>query len=78
MFGLLGLLLDGYTLVVLATVIVSWLSLPEDHPVVRLTSALTKPLLTPIRRVLPSFAGLDFSPMVLLIGLRLLRRVLLG
>jgi YggT family protein len=49
--------------------------LPQDHPLVRLTSALTEPLLAPIRRVLPSVGGLDFSPLVLLFGLRLLERL---
>jgi YggT family protein len=41
----------------------------------RVTSALTEPVLTPIRRVLPSVGGLDFSPMVLLLGVRLLCRL---
>jgi YggT family protein len=34
---------------------------------------LTEPALAPIRRVLPPMAGLDLSPMVLLIALRALR-----
>jgi YggT family protein len=76
MIGLLGFALDAYSLVVLAAVIVSWLSLDENHPIVRLTARLTRPVLEPIRRVLPPFGGMDFSPMVLLFGLRLLRRVL--
>ena len=39
---------------------------------------LTEPLLAPIRRLLPSSGGVDFSPMVLLIGIWLLRSILLG
>ena len=34
---------------------------------------LTEPLLAPIRRLLPSSGGVDFSPMVLLLGIWLLR-----
>lgn len=37
---------------------------------------LTEPALGPIRRALPAMGGLDFSPMVLLFGLQLLRGVL--
>ena len=76
MTGLLGFVLDAYSLVVLAAVIVSWLRLDESHPIVRVTASLTRPVLEPIRRVLPPFDGMDFSPIVLLFGLRLLHRVL--
>jgi YggT family protein len=70
----LALLIDGYSLVVLAAVLLSWLNLPEDNPLVRLVVGLTEPVLAPIRRVLPAMGGLDLSPMLLLVGLRLLRR----
>ena len=38
---------------------------------------ITEPILGPIRRVLPSFAGLDFSPMVVLIILWIVREKVL-
>jgi YggT family protein len=76
--NLLALLLDAYSLVVLAAVILSWVRLSEDHPLVRITTALTEPLLAPLRRVLPSVGGLDLSPMLLLMGLRFVRRLLPG
>jgi len=73
---LLAVLLDVYSMVVFAAVIVSWLNLQPDHPIVRVTSALTEPVLAPIRKVLPDMGGIDLSPMVLLLGIQLLRRVL--
>lgn len=76
--SILSLVLDAYSLVVLVSVIVSWLRLADDHPVVRVTRTLTEPVLVPIRRLLPTGAGLDISPMVLLLGIRLLKRVLLS
>lgn len=75
--AILSLAFDAYTLVVLVSVICSWLRLSEDHPVIRLTSALTEPVLGPIRRLLPSTGGIDISPMVLLLVLRLVRRLIL-
>ena len=75
---LLALLIDAYTIVVFASVLISWVNPPEDHPAVRAIRALTDPVLNPIRKVLPSMGGLDFSPMVLLIGLQILRRFLFG
>ena len=73
---LLARLLDLYTLVLLAGVILSWTGLPYDHPIVRVTRALTEPVLAPIRRVLPTVGGIDFSPMVLLVLISFLRRFL--
>ncbi len=75
---LLARIFDLYSLIVLAAVILSWVRLPPDNPIVRVTSALTEPLLAPIRRILPDLGGLDISPMVLLVALRLLRGLLVG
>ena len=74
---LLARIIDLYSLVVLGAVIVSWLRLPPDNPVAKLANVLTEPVLAPIRKVLPSTGGLDFSPMVLLVGLQLLKRILM-
>lgn len=74
----LVMLIDFYSLVILAAVILSWLSLPEDNPLVRFIRSATEPVLEPIRRLLPDLGGLDFSPMLLLLVLRFIRRALLG
>jgi YggT family protein len=39
---------------------------------------LTEPLYRPIRRILPDFGGLDFSPMVVIIGIWIVERLLQG
>ena len=73
---LLVKIIDIYVLVVLASVIVSWIHLPLNNPVVRFCNSLTDPILTPIRSVVPKVGGADLSPFVLLIGLRILRRII--
>ena len=73
---MLGQLIDLYSLVVLGSVIISWVQLPPTHPVATFLGAMTEPLLAPIRRVLPPMGGLDFSPLVLLFGLQFLRGLL--
>lgn len=73
---LLARILDIYTMVILAGVILSWTRLPDDNPLVRIVRALTEPVLAPIRRILPTMGGIDFSPMVLLVVISLLRRFL--
>jgi YggT family protein len=73
---ILRVLIDGYSLVVLASVILSWIRLDPENPIVRVVEALTEPVLAPIRKVLPDFGGIDFSPMLLLFALRFLRSLL--
>ena len=69
-------IIDLYSLIVLGAVVVSWMQLPPSNPIAQLVHALTEPVLGPLRRALPSMGGLDFSPMVLLIGLQMLRGML--
>ena len=57
--------------------VLSWVN--PLAPVMPLLRTLTAPLLDPIRRILPNFNGIDFSPLVLLIlaqiALMVLQRV---
>lgn len=39
---------------------------------------ITEPLYRPIRKVLPDFGGIDFSPLVLLLVIQILRMLLSG
>ncbi len=72
---LVSTLIDLYSLVILAAVIMSWVRVDPRHPLARLVYRLTEPVLAPIRRVLPPMGGLDLSPMVLLVALRFLSRL---
>lgn len=69
-------------ILIFARFIFSWVRPDPYHPfwgpVVRFTYQVTEPLLAPIRRILPNMGGLDFSPLLLLLGLNLLRNLLLG
>lgn len=75
---LLITLIDMYSLIVLVAVILSWVQLPYDNPIAQFVNSLTEPLLGPIRSVLPEVGGLDFSPIILLVGLQMLRGLLMG
>jgi YggT family protein len=39
---------------------------------------LTAPLYRPIRRILPDFGGIDFSPLVILILIQVIKKLLAG
>ena len=63
---------------ILGRVILSWINLSPDNPIVVLIYGITEPILAPIRRVLPSMGMLDLSPMVALIIMIIIQRVLLS
>lgn len=61
---------------ILGRVILSWINVSPDNPIVVLIYGITEPILAPIRRVLPSMGMLDLSPMVALIVMMVIREVL--
>ena len=75
--SLLALIIDLYSLIVFVTVILSWVRLSPENPVVRISQTLVEPVLAPIRRILPDLGGIDLSPMVLLLALRGLKSLVL-
>ena len=57
-------------------VILSWVSNNFEHPLARLIFELTEPILAPIRNILPKSGMIDFSPLVAMIALGLLRELI--
>ena len=64
LISLLQLLSQLFSLLILARILMSWVQVDRDNPVVKLIFDLTEPILAPIRRVLPQAGMFDFSPMV--------------
>ena len=62
----------------LGRVIISYLNLSPDNPIVVILYGITEPILAPIRRILPSMGMIDLSPMVALIIMIIIQRVLLS
>ena len=81
---ILGLLLDiafyGIIIWVILSYVINFGRLPWGHPVRRVYDAIDRvlqPVLSPLRRVLPPLrigaVALDLSPLVLIIGIQILR-----
>lgn len=71
-----NLLYWAFWLLILARVILSFTSMDPYNPIRRTVYELTEPILAPIRRILPPTSGLDFSPLIALLLLELLRMLL--
>ncbi len=67
-----------YIIAVIALAVMSWFSRGGVHPIAALAHQLSAPILGPIQRLLPSFGGLDFSPIVAIIALNFLQKLVVS
>jgi len=75
-FYLVDRLLGALSLLLIISAVMSWFRPDPRNPFVRLVHAIVDPLLLPVRAILPPAGGMDFSPMVVMIILWILRGML--
>ena len=76
-FRLVRMLLVMYMVLIIAEVILSWVGGGLRHPIIPLIYQLTRPVLSPIQRVVPNIAGIDLSPLIVIIAIQFLM-ILIG
>ena len=65
----LGIVLNLFLWIVVARAILSWVSPDPYNPIVRFIHNITEPILYRIRMIMPvSFGGIDFSPIIAILG----------
>ena len=74
--SILAALLDFYSLIVFAAVILSWIPTARENVFGRSIASVTEPVFERIRAILPSFGGFDLSPMLVLFALRFARSLI--
>ena len=74
---LLALVINIGLFAVLILAILSWIAPAGPNPVIEILQRITDPLLRPVRQIMPLIGGIDLSPLVVLIGLQLLKMLLL-
>jgi YggT family protein len=83
---IINLLLTIVTWIIIGQVVLSWLFAfnvlnTSSNGVRQFAVAIdriTAPIYRPIRRILPDFGGIDFSPLVVLILIQVIRKLLAG
>ncbi|MEO5640543.1 MAG: YggT family protein [Sphingomicrobium sp.] len=86
LFSIAILLLNVLWWIIIIQAILSWLlafnvlnvSSPAVRQIALALDKLTAPLYRPIRRILPDFGGIDFSPMVVLLIILIVQKLLAG
>jgi YggT family protein len=70
--GVTALFLKVFFFALIISVILSWVAQGSHNPTAMLINQICEPLLSPIRRILPSMGGLDLSPIVAFLILNLI------
>lgn len=74
--GLICSLLNVYIIVVIAGVLLSWFPSQPGGSLAQIREViyrLTEPVMGPVRRAIgTNFGGIDFSPLIVIIGLQIL------
>lgn len=64
-----------YFWIIIARAVISWVNPDPRNPIVQFLYRTTEPILQPARRLLPSTVGIDFSPILVLVGIQVVRMV---
>ena len=86
LFGIIDMILQILVWIIIAQVIISWLvafnvintSSNFVRTMLDALDRLTAPLYRPIRKILPDFGRIDFSPIVLILAIQILRKLNAG
>jgi len=70
--GVTALFLKIFFFALIVSVILSWVAPASHNPGAELVNQITEPMLAPLRRVLPNLGGLDLSPILAFMILKLL------
>ena len=74
---LVDLAINVFLFAILIQVIISWINPGTYNPIIGVINSLTDPIMRPARRIIPPISGLDLSPMLVILGLYLLKMLLL-
>jgi YggT family protein len=74
---LISYLFNALTILLVARALLSWFDPGMRSSVGKILVDITEPLLGPIRRMIPSAGGLDFSPIIAIILLQFVERIVL-
>lgn len=68
--GVIGAIVDIFFYAIFLHVILSWVN--PHTPIAPVLNSLTRPILNPIQKIVPTLSGIDFSPFVAIILLQMI------
>ena len=79
--GVVLFIVSIYYYAILASIIMSFVMMfsgsTNPHPLLLLVWQLTEPVMAPVRKIIPSMGGLDFSPIIIFIAIQIIQNFIL-
>tara|TARA_R110002073_G_scaffold60495_4_gene152112 strand:+ start:108 stop:698 length:591 start_codon:yes stop_codon:yes gene_type:complete len=79
--GVILFIVSIYYYAILGSIIMSFVMMfsgsTNPHPLLRLVWQLTEPIMAPVRKIIPSMGGLDFSPIFIFIAIQIIQNFIL-
>ena len=75
---LVNVVLQAYFWIIIARAVLSWVNPDPRNPIVRFLYNATEPLLYRVRRAVPYLGGIDFSPLIVIVGIVFLQSFLVA
>lgn len=75
---LLSHLLSFYFYAILIIVFMSWVTQGAHNPIVSVLRQLTHPISAPVQKIIPPISGFDLSPVVVIMGIKLMEILVVG
>ncbi len=80
--GVVLFIINIYYYAILASIIMSFVMMfsgsTNPHPLLLLVWQLTEPIMAPVRKIIPSMGGLDFSPIFIFIAIQIIQNFILS
>jgi YggT family protein len=76
--AIVNLIFETLWWVILGRVLMSWFDPSGNYRISRILYDMSEPILAPARRILPTFGGVDWSPLVTMIALNLLQNLIVS
>ena len=76
--AIINLIFETLWWVILGRVLMSWFDPSGSYRISRILHDMSEPILAPARRILPTFGGVDWSPLVTMIALNVLQNLIVS
>ena len=76
--AIINLIFETLWWVILGRVLMSWFDPSGSYRISRILYDMSEPILAPARRILPTFGGVDWSPLVTMLALNVLQNLIVS
>ena len=75
---MINFIFEVLNIILIIRIIFSWLPHNRYHPIIKFIYDITEPILKPFRNMIGPIGGIDFSPIIVFILLRILQNMIIS